>query len=87
MVVVARGRGGLTPLVTLVAVVTVVTLATLAVAEVELDDHGYKGIVIAINPYLKQDDVMLARLEVRMEGSRVQYLVLLGWVENGLKMG
>lgn len=32
--------------------------------KVELVDHGYEGIVIAINPYLKQEETMLRRLEV-----------------------
>ncbi|KAK7465040.1 hypothetical protein BaRGS_00037779 [Batillaria attramentaria] len=31
--------------------------------KVRLEDHGYEGIVIAINPYLKQEETMLRRLE------------------------
>lgn len=32
-------------------------------AKVELVDHGYEGIVVAINPYLKQEVTILKRLE------------------------
>ena len=37
--------------------------------KVELVDHGYEGIVIAINPYLKQKETMLRRLEVSSSSS------------------
>ncbi|KAL8565740.1 hypothetical protein ACOMHN_018657 [Nucella lapillus] len=47
----------------LVAVVGVLQQQEGVRGEVKLVDHGYEGIIIAINPYLKQEDTMLKRLE------------------------
>ena len=47
-----------------VLVLTWMLLGEEVTAEVKLVDHGYEGIVIAINPYLKQKETMLRRLEV-----------------------
>ena len=35
-------------------------------AKVSLADNGYKGIVISISPHIKQSDVMLKRLQVKI---------------------
>ncbi|XP_076469337.1 calcium-activated chloride channel regulator 1-like [Babylonia areolata] len=50
-------------LVVVVVLVVMVQQQKGVTGEVKLVDHGYEGIVIAINTFLKQEDTMLKRLE------------------------
>lgn len=48
-----------------IIMVKLMVLCGLIDAKVKLVDNGFEGIVVAINPYLKQEEAMLRRLEVR----------------------